>query len=616
MNALDSAATTARRALSSDCALIEWHAAGEEVVGAAGLGPEEDATDVVAGRGFAHHLSVPLVVRGRTVGVLHALNRGGGQVDAALAEAVAAHVAASLDNEPDAVGSELDRLAFSTDDLSDLIPLLERTLSEILGPVRVGLMVWDEQRWVLQMVRGSFGAAESLTASQVIDFDDRSNVAVVFGLTRAWDEGRPVGDHVLRRRYREAFGIEHLISAPLGDDERPIGVLHLARSDRPFSAAEVARCREILPRVAIAVASTRSRMHLAMQRQVESVLSQQAVAIASGATGNERLRDGLEDLRRLFRASLVALVPVGSDPLVAKDPSLPAPVAEELLEEARTGERHERTAFRRPGGTGDPGSATLSVPVRLGARRIGTLATYRDRYESFTAEERHGLSRMAELIALAWASERYQQQRAALARLEERQRIADDLHDDVAQILFAAQMQLDGLLEQDGVPQEVRSRATRARALLIRGDTAIRNVITKLSRPSATGVADRLYEVVEGIDEELAVPVHLEISSEAIDAGRRARRGVADTIVRVAREALVNAAKHAGPCRVTVTLDLPSAERLRLRVSDTGAGDTARQRAESHGLTSLRRTVRRHGGTLRVTRGRTGGTAVTVSLPR
>jgi signal transduction histidine kinase len=222
---------------------------------------------------------------------------------------------------------------------------------------------------------------------------------------------------------------------------------------------------------------------------------------------------------------------------------------------------------------------------------------------------------MAELIALAWASERYQQQRAALARLEERQRIADGLHDDVAQILFAAQMQLDGLLEQDGVPQEARSRATRTRALLIRGDTAIRNVITKLSRPSPTGVADRLYEVVEAIDEDFDVPVHVEISPEAAEAGRRARHAVADTVVKVAREALVNAAKHAGPCRVTLTLDLPSAERLRLRVADTGTGDPARQTVESHGLTSLRRHVRRHGGTLRVTRGRTGGTAVTVSLP-
>jgi signal transduction histidine kinase len=222
---------------------------------------------------------------------------------------------------------------------------------------------------------------------------------------------------------------------------------------------------------------------------------------------------------------------------------------------------------------------------------------------------------MASLIALSWAWGRYQQQRAALTRLEERQRIADDLHDKVAQILFAAQMQLDCIIEDATVAEENRSQAALARALLIRGDNAIREVIAKISRPLATGLPDRLYEVVEGIDEEFRVPVYLEISDEAVEAGRRAPRAAGDTLVRVAREALVNTAKHAGPCRASVTLDVPAADRLRLRVADTGTGNAVRRGAESHGLTSLRRSVRRHGGSLRVTRGKAGGTVVTVSLP-
>ena len=64
----------------------------------------------------------------------------------------------------------------------------------------------------------------------------------------------------------------------------------------------------------------------------------------------------------------------------------------------------------------------------------------------FSSDDRHLLLRFAKLTALAWATERYQQQRAELARTEERARIADDLHDDVAQMLFAAQMSLDSVL--------------------------------------------------------------------------------------------------------------------------------------------------------------------------
>ncbi len=652
---LDYMATTARNGLRCDCTVVTWCTGEEELlVGADGLGADErqeihssllaiadtfrsdDARSYVqscadgphdfpASIGFAQHLAVPMIVEERIAGLLHVLNRSSAdRVDPALLETLGAYCAGWLRNERLCSGTLVERaaeraalheLSFAADNLTDLIRRLERALSPIFGAIRIGLMVWDDERAVLQMVRGSFGAPESITASHLVDVgDSRSNAAWVFGILLPYVSNHEVDDPGVLHAYADAFGVEHLLSAPLGDAERHTGILHIARNGRAFSAEEVSRCDEILPRVIVAVEATRMRVKLSLQRQVEAVLSEQAVAIASGAWSNDCLLQALEDLRGLFRASVIALVPTEARPLVARDPATPALVEQRLLQAARD-DTHQRTESVRPEGRGNPGSTALYMPVRLGTRLIGMLATFRGRYESFTAEERHGLSRMAELIALSWASERYQQHRAALARLEERQRIADDLHDDVAQILCAAQMHLDGILEYDPVAQEVRSRAARARALLIRGDKAIRNVITKLSQPPATGLPDRLYEVVEGIDEEFTVPVHIEISGDAEEASRRTRRAVADTLVKVAREALVNAAKHAGPCRASVTLDLPSPQRLRLRVSDTGAGESARPGGASHGLASLRRSVRRHGGSLRVTRGRTDGTTVTVSMP-
>ena len=111
------------------------------------------------------------------------------------------------------------------------------------------------------------------------------------------------------------------------------------------------------------------------------------------------------------------------------------------------------------------------------------------------------------------------------------------------------------------------------------------------------------------------MPVQVEISDPAAQAGGRVPGAIADTIVRVAREALVNAAKHAGHCRVSLSLDLPTPERLRLQVSDTGRSEQARVNAQSHGLDSLRRHARRHGGWLRVRRGTVGGTVVTLTVP-
>jgi signal transduction histidine kinase len=194
-------------------------------------------------------------------------------------------------------------------------------------------------------------------------------------------------------------------------------------------------------------------------------------------------------------------------------------------------------------------------------------------------------------------------------------RIADALHDNVAQILFAAQLQLDALLDSSSIDADSRAHATHARGLLIRGDCSIRNVIAQLSRPVPNALGDRLAETVDGLEEEFMTPVHLEISSHAADAGQRVRRAIADTVVKVAHEAVVNAFKHAGPCRVSAILDSPRPNRLRLRVIDDGVGMIERVDTHSHGMMSLRRSVRKHGGTLRVARATSGGTIISVNVP-
>lgn len=632
--ALDGAAARTRSALDCDGVVIAWRVDGANVaVGANGLHAEELEQarlalerDPAGDLGFEAGVAVPMTVENQVMGFLHLLGRSADdQVDVPLADAMAGHVAVSLNHEwscPPAPAEKtrqqtmLDQLVVSADDLPSLIPQLERVLAPLFGTVRIGLMFWDDERSVLQMVRGSFGAPDCVTAACQLDPEHLPHhiAALVFEFQQTYVIDDPDRDPGLRPEYASAFEIERLISAPLVVDGRPLGILHVTRAGEPFSAVDIEQCNEIAPRIALAVESTRMRMQLSQQREVEAVLSQAAVAIASGSETGATLEGRLADLRAVFGASLMALVPTEGDPLVTKDADVPAVVEQRLLHEAGRA-RDERAAFWRPRHHRDRRSAVLYVPVRVGTRLVGTLVTFRNRHESFTVEERQGLSRMADLIALSWASARDQQQRADLARFEERQRIADDLHDDVAQILFAAQMQLDSILEQDSIREDVRSHATLARALLVRGDTAIRHVIARNSRPSAFNLPDRLHEVVEGIDEEFMLEVDLKIFEDAAEASRRMPDSGRDAIAKVAREALVNTAKHAGPCRASMKLDLPAPDRLRLRVSDSGGGSGAQGKESSHGLNSLRRTVRRQGGWLRVTRGRPRGTVVTVTLP-
>lgn len=219
---------------------------------------------------------------------------------------------------------------------------------------------------------------------------------------------------------------------------------------------------------------------------------------------------------------------------------------------------------------------------------------------------------MANLASLAWATDEVAAQQGRVARLEERQRIADDLHDDVAQLLFAAQIQLEALVERPGLDHEAAAQIGRARALITRGVVAIRDVIDALSPPAPSDLADQLGELAEGIEEEFAISVRVEITPGGRAAAAAAQDRIKDTVTRVAREALVNVAKHAGPCQASLRLDARG-DSLLLEIGDDGIGLAAD--GEGHGLASLRRAVARRGGSLAVGGRDGGGTLVAASLP-
>jgi signal transduction histidine kinase len=93
------------------------------------------------------------------------------------------------------------------------------------------------------------------------------------------------------------------------------------------------------------------------------------------------------------------------------------------------------------------------------------------------------------------------------------------------------------------------------------------------------------------------------------------RRPSADALIKAAREALVNAAKHAGPCRIRVQLTVTGRDRLLLTVIDDGVGRVRARTERGHGLSAVRRVLDAQSGCLRVGIAASGGTKVTASLP-
>jgi PAS domain S-box-containing protein len=201
-------------------------------------------------------------------------------------------------------------------------------------------------------------------------------------------------------------------------------------------------------------------------------------------------------------------------------------------------------------------------------------------------------------------------------RLEERTRIAQELHDTLLQSFLSASMQLSVAL--DGVPPDslAKPRLDRILQLMNQGIEEGRNAIRGL-RSSDSGPLD-LVLALSNIQQELAVQP--DVDFRVIVAGRQQplRPSIRHEIYRIGREALANAFRHSRAQRVEIALEYADSD-LRLRVRDNGCGIDPQVldsgRAGHWGLTGMRERATRIGGLLKISSSATAGTEVQLSIP-
>lgn len=493
--------------------------------------------------------------------------------------------------------------------LPDAVKAITGRVAEMMHPITgataVGVTVWDEERGILTALPGAFGATDEVVAASVTGpvTNRRSATSRVMATGRPFLSNRASGDPGILQPYVEIFGITRILSVPLDNGSRRIGVLHLVNKPTDFTAADITATERVAPRIAIAVELAVAVARMSAQQRLEGVLTSVAVAVASGRGVEDGLRPAFDRLAEVTAASLVALIPPDSPPLLCRRGPRDPELERRVIADGRTVGSGSHGAF--PRAAGDPGWAALHVPVELRGRRTATLAVLRRNGEPFTAAEHDVVSRLASLVGLAWATEQYQRQLAEITRLQERERIADELHDRVAQILYAAGLGLDTLLERPDTGPEERERLTEIRRLLVSGDIAIRDVIHDLARVPGSHLGRRLRREVQAVEEEFAVVVHTAFPDD--DRLAPVPRTVADALVKVAREGTVNAAKHAGPCRIALTVQVDDTS-VGLTVLDDGLGlpegrwTRGSGASGGHGVAALRRTVEDAGGTIRTER--------------
>jgi signal transduction histidine kinase len=183
-----------------------------------------------------------------------------------------------------------------------------------------------------------------------------------------------------------------------------------------------------------------------------------------------------------------------------------------------------------------------------------------------------------------------QSEHTRAAALEERGRIARDLHDVLAHSLGALSVQLEvaeALLDERGDTEGALERVRRSRRLAVQGLTEARNAVAALRADEVPDLAQAVAALAEQHENDHGTAVRLSITGQV----SRIESGVTVALLNAAREALTNAAKHAPGQPVELVLGFDDGVRLSVRNKGTTTG-------EGFGLAGMRERLALVGGTL------------------
>lgn len=393
------------------------------------------------------------------------------------------------------------------------------------------------------------------------------------------------------------------------------------------------------------VTSTRSlRSHLAPEPRVESpagLLAEMTANLSSGADIGTLLRHFLEPIVRLAQARGGAVRMLCEDDRLCLVGELglpaglicagPAPqrhcggcsqaVAHDQLtwNAELHGCDHAARAVLAPLGW----SHMLAVPLRHRAQVLGVYNLFFDRAHLPSPELTEVLRPVGELLGLALHNARLEAENLRATVIQERQRMAADVHDAVAQDLAFARMRLP-LLEQAVTAQEP-AQAERyladLRQALGHAHGSLREIITDFrTPPDPLGLGHALQAKVNEFTQRSGIAATLDnrVPALRLPATHEAQ------VLHIVGEALSNVARHAGARRVQLMLRA-QAQQIELGIEDDGQGlpDPPAQATPGepgdavghHGLQIMRERASRLGGHLALRPRQGGGTVVTLGFP-
>jgi len=256
----------------------------------------------------------------------------------------------------------------------------------------------------------------------------------------------------------------------------------------------------------------------------------------------------------------------------------------------------------------------LAVPLLVGGQVKGFVGIRHINRASYRPEEIELTQALAHQVMLALQLNEFAEQGQRAAVLEERNRMARDIHDTLAQGFTGVIVQLEAAEDavSCGYRKEADAHLHRAGELARRSLSEARRSVHAL-RPQALQ-EQNFWGALKGTIKNTTAGTALHTTFEAKGKLPELPQPWQENLLHIGQEALTNTLKyaHARNFKTRLTYE---AKKLRLELRDDGDGFKAKDRHDGVGLRGMRERVEQMGGDLEITSSRGKGTKITVLLP-
>lgn len=258
-------------------------------------------------------------------------------------------------------------------------------------------------------------------------------------------------------------------------------------------------------------------------------------------------------------------------------------------------------------------ASVVAVPVGDDDSLMGVLCSFSKQAHQYGNDEVDLLHRVATQLLIALKTCDLHATRKAVAVMEERQRLSDELHDNMAQVITGVSLELHYLEKLAGknMPdKKFRALVDRLQAIrqtLADAKAAIRHAIFELRLPEDKDLWSNLLDFSRRFERWHDLQVEVALPSEPLQLPIKDQREV----IHIAQEALWNVRKHSGMNKAKIKGNYePHSGDVSLVISDKGAGSFDQMPDMGQGITTMRDRALRLGGSLNVEKQRDSGVNV------